>query len=217
MKTLIALLLLTAFVSAQEGKVSLRFITFPRVKDAGPIELLTGKSVVQLTPPSNRLSDPVEVAAQDRWRFGKSTEEDGKPAFDDWGTCNAGNARNQIVMLLRKGPANEDGFHVVCLDDGPKHFKQRQMFFMNLSRQPIAGEVGSVKFALKPGDQTIISPKPDKGEELCHATLLLERKKGWHPFLSSNWPLTKQTRGLIFIYNDPRTAKLRLHTIRDFL
>ena len=62
----------------------------------------------------------------------------------------------------------------------------------------------------------MIRPKADLGKDLCHATLYYRLNNETKSFLDTNWPLQPDARGLIFIYNDPRSARIRLHTIRDF-
>lgn len=219
MKILAFLLLLTASAPAQQAQqTDLRLLAFPRVKDAGPIELQVGDSVVEVDPPSNRLSDPVSVPSQATWRFGRRIQgADGERGFETWGEAKSTGTGRQILILLRKGKRNEDGFHVVSLKDGPKHFGDGEIYFLNLARQEIAGEVGGVKFGLKPADEVVIKPKADKGPELCHASLYIRPREKWRPFFSSNWPLRERTRGLVFLYNGAGKGRVRMHTIRDFL
>ena len=218
MKALFILLLFTVIGLSQDDTVSLRILAFPRIADDSPVELLVGDRTIPIKLASNRLSDPYKVAAQSAWNFGiKDTGDDGKPSFKSYGSGTAKDTQQQIVVLLRRGLKNSDGFRVLSYADGPRHFKERQIMFLNLALENVAGEVGGEKFALKPAQNTVISPKADQGKDLCHAKLLLERKGKWRPFMESNWPLKPDTRGLIFLYTDPKSSKVRLHTIRDFL
>ncbi len=218
MKTLILFLLSTLLSFAQENNVSLRLMAFPRSADDSPVQLNLGERTIDVQLAANCLSDPYTVPAMEAWDFGqRTTDGEGKSTFESWGRGKARSAKRQIVILLRKGPKNADGFRVLTLNDGPKHFDERQLLFYNLSLEDIAGEVGGVKFALKPAQHKVITPKADQGKDLCHASLLLMKNDKWRPFMESNWPLKKDTRGLIFLYTDPATSKVRLHTIRDFL
>lgn len=215
---LLSALALGPLARAQSGEatVELRVLAFPRVEEERPIEILAGESTLEISPPSNRLSEPVKAPAQATWNVGhQAIDDQGQSRFESLGKGRAGKSPRQILILLRKGPKNEDGFRVLAFDDGPGHFKERQVFFLNLAHEPIAGDVGDVKFALKPAQHTVITPKANQGENLCHASLLRQDGEKWRPFMTSNWPLRDGTRGLILVYNDPATSKIRMHTIRD--
>lgn len=202
---------------AQEGSVTLRIMAFPRSDEAGPLQLKAGKRVIDLNVYSSSLTEPIQVPAARQWKFGQETTgTDGNPTFDVWGTGKAGTAKSQIIMLIRKGPKNSDGLRVLSFDDGPGKFGERQYLILNLSTAPIAGEIGGVKFGAKPAQPMVITPKPDQGDDLCHAQFFYRRNDEWQSFFSSNWPLADKTRALVIIYSG-KGNKLRLHTIEDLL
>ncbi len=218
MKTLCVLLCLALRLSGQEGTVDLRVIVFPRAQDDQKISLVVGKKLVEIEVAANRLTGPYKVERQANWTFGHpAVDEAGKPAFKTLGSTAALAAPAQILILFRKGRTNDDGFKVVAYSGGPREFGGRQFLLLNLTRDRVGGDIGQVKFALKPAGHTVISPKSDAGENLCHATILLNRNERWTPFVSTNWPLRDDARGLVFIYQDPATGKIQLHAIRDFL
>ena len=215
----IGFVLLPVTAVAQEKEtVSVRFMIFPRAADRGPLELKAGDEILKIEAASNRLSDPVEVPAAASWAFGRRIMDDEGEAggFETWGECRPkAEGRKKIVLLLRQGRTNDAGLKVLCMNDGENRFVKKQMLFLNFSDRVVAGEVGKAKFKLEPGKRKVITPKPDKGENLCFCQLLSLKKDKWRPFLSTNWPIRENTRGIVLIYPDPRTSGIRVHTISD--
>mgnify|MGYP001816795723 CR=1 FL=1 len=206
---------------AQDGaKVTLQFLSFPKSLDPEPVELLVGDGkTIKVEIPSSELSRSYKVNAQKVWAIGESTtDEDGKPTFKVWGKAPALKARKQLIILVRKGESYGDGFEVIPVDGLANRFGGGKFLFLNAARVDVAGEVGGQKFALRPGKHTIIKPAPLPGRNnLTHATLYYRKGDKPRPFFSSRWPLNDKARALIFLYHDPHTERIRLHSIRDFL
>lgn len=216
-----ALLLVLAAASsalAQDGKVTLQFVSFPKTLKPEPVELLIGKGKTMMVElPTHELSAPYRVDAREAWALGKMDEDaEGKPAFTVYGRTKSLGVAKQLILVIRKGKTSADGFKLIPFDNRAGKFGGGQFLFVNAATVAIAGEVGTRKFALAPGRTAIITPRPDQGDQLCHATLFYRINQEAKGFLDTNWPLQPDARGLIFIYNDPRTSRLRLHTIRDF-
>jgi len=220
------LLLLVGFFlfpcSAQEGaKVSLKFVCFPRANDTEPLQLLTGDAkAIEVETPSNEVSKPHMVQARNTWVIGKMiTGDDGKPKFEVYGKTKALTSSKQLLVLLRKGATNADGFEIIALDSRKINFGGEKFLFLNTAKVAIAGKIGKQAVALKPGAHTIIKPKPDRGvrKNLCHVSFAYLRNKEWKIFSSTTWPVHKNARALVFFYQDPTTKRLRLHAIRDFM
>lgn len=206
-------------LAQQSENVTLRFVSFPRLAKPQPIELLIGEGkTLEIEIPSNQLSAPYSVKRLATWAVGKIGEgTDGTPKFKVYGKARALSSSQQLLLLVRKGATNADGFTIIPFDNRATQFGSRKFLFLNATKIDIAGEVGAKKFALKPGRHTIIRPTADQGKDLCHAIFYYRKEKAWKSFFSSNWPLRDKARGLIFFYNDPRTSRLKLHSIRDFL
>ena len=201
------------------GKVSLQFLSFPKSLDPDPVELLVGDGkTIEVEIPSSELSQPYKVNAQKVWAVGESTiDEDGKPTFKVWGKAPALGAGKPLIILVRKGKSYDDGFELIPVDGLANRFGGGSFLFMNAARVDVAGEVGGEKFALHPGERTIIKPAPLPGRDnITHATLYYRKGEKPRPFFSSRWPLHANARSLIFLYHDPKTDRIRLHSIRDF-
>jgi hypothetical protein len=207
--------------SAQNAdKVSLQFLSFPKSITPEPVELVIGKNKsITVEIPSNELSPVYKVKRQSQWSVGESTtDEESKPLFKIFGQGKVLNSPKQLILLVRKGKKNSDGFDVLVIDNRIAHFGGGKFLFMNAAQVDIAGIVGNEKFAIQPSKHAIIKPEPDKNNRrVCHTLLYYRKGRETKPFLSSKWPLSGDARGLIFFYHDPRSKQLRLHSIRDFL
>ena len=205
--------------SAQEATVELQFLTFPKTSEPVKIELLIGESrTMELEVPSNELSQPVSVPAMESWVFGKNErDEKDKVVFKIYGQAKAIGNNKQLVLLIRKGKEIADGIDVRPIANDVANFGGGKFLFMNAASVDIAGETGEVKFAIKPGMKTIIKPKPDQTGRLFHAMFYYRSDKESRPFFSSKWPISENTRGLIFFYHDPDSKQLRMHSIRNYL
>jgi hypothetical protein len=170
--------------------------------------------------PSNEISTLCTVKRQTNWVVGETVKDKkGKPIFNVLGQTLALASSEQLLLLIRKGSDQADGFEIVPIDYRGTEFGPGKFLFMNAAKLDIAGEIGSEKFVVKPGKHSIIKPKAagNDDKKLVHATLYFRQDDQPKPFFSSTWPLSDAARCLIFFYHDPDTKHLRLHSIRDFI
>jgi hypothetical protein len=206
--------------TAQDAaSVTLRFLSFPRALKPEPVELLVGEAkTIKVEIPTNELSPPYKVKRQANWTVGETVNgKDGKPAFTVLGQAAALAATEQLILLIRKGKDDANGFEVIPIDSRGTEFGGGKFLFMNAAKIDIAGVAGTEKFVVKPGKFTIIKPKADRDTTgLCNILIYFRKDDQAKPFFSSTWPLSDAARSLIFFYHDSDTQRLRLHTIRDF-
>ncbi|MEM9280562.1 MAG: hypothetical protein AAGA96_01940 [Verrucomicrobiota bacterium] len=212
--------MLTSSDSAPKaGVVTLQFLSFPKDLDPQPIKLLVGDSdVIEVEIPSNELSKAYKVTRMSKWSVGESSiDESGEPVFKTYGQAKALDSPKQLLILVRKGEDNADGFDVIPIDSRISKFGGGSVFIMNAAELDINGLVGDEEFELAPGKTTIIKPKPDpEKKHLCHAALYYKKDEKPKGFFSAMWPLQEQARGLVFVFNDPDNSRLRLHSIQDY-
>jgi len=205
----------------EENQVELRFVAFPKSTDIAPLELLTGEGKsVEVELFTNCLSKPYLVPAQQKWALGKSgVDASGEPNFEVFGQTASIASDKQIILVIRKGANNSDGLTLIPLDNRAAGFGGGEYLFMNAARVSIGGILGDKKFALKPGEHRIISPKPSEvrgNQSLSYVKIFFEnRDDGATPFFTSEWRFNKRVRSMVFIYHDPSGGSLRLHVIRD--
>ena len=220
-KMVLATVLLGGGVTSFRGQaqeVAIACLSFPKQAPSS-IELLVGPGkTVPITLQSHTLTESLKVPRLAIWKFGKSgTNAEGEFQFKSYGQIKPGAAREQLLLFLRKGPTPADGFRILALDSGKTSFGASQMLFVNLAREQVAGLVGGKQFRLNPGKHIIIKPKADRGKNLCFASLKYLRANKWRTFFSTNWPTLTAARGLIFLYNDPRSRSVKMHSVVDSL
>lgn len=202
-----------ALVHAQV--VEIECLSFPK-HSPEKVELLIGpKKTVEITLQSHALTAALKVPRLAVWKFGKSTTNaSGEFQFLSYGQVKPLTAKKQVVLLMRKGATLKDGLNVRTLDGGKAAFGAAQMLFVNMTKVNIGGVVGGQKIALRPGKHVIIKPKADRGKDLSYASLQYPRNGKWRSFFSTNWPVLKEARGLVFIYGE---RSPRIHSIVDSL
>lgn len=203
-------------------KVSVQFLAFPKNASFEPIELAIGKNkTISIEIPGNELSPIYSIPTLDSIQVGKTTTNDeGEPVFEVYGTGKPKAAAHQIVLLIRKGKQNSDGFAVLPINGEPKNFPGGSFLFINVSKIGVAGVVGEgkdSKFSLKPGQRKMLKPKANHKDGICQVTLAYQRDEKWKKFYDTRWPANKDCRSLIFFYQNPETGRLGIAPIMDIL
>ena len=198
-----------------KDKVEIKVLCFPRMEEKSTIDLMIGKrKVIEIPLQGHEFTLPRKVTRQAKWRFGKSNvNSKGKFTFDTWATATPLAADKQLLVFVRRGPDNRDGFEVIPIN--PATINGSSYLFLNLTPSAVAGVVGGRKFRLTSGRSIVIKPQPDRGENLCFTSLRYYRDKNWRPFFSSNWRLRKKCRCLIFIYQPNGQKTPRIHSVID--
>lgn len=220
--SVIVCLITPSIVDAQEKQVSLQFVCFPISNDPQPVNLLIGEGrTISVELPSNRLSQAYKVPALGIWALGKAdVDADGKPVFETFGQTPSTGSDKQMILVIRKGKEDKDGFEMVAFDSGSKGFSGGKYIFLNGARVDVAGDAGGTRFALKPQKHILIAPSPSEVKEdrkYLYITLFFRKDEEATPFYTSTWRFSEKARTLVFFYHDPHTNQLRTHSIRDYL
>lgn len=207
---------------AQEEQVALRFVSFPLSSGAKPVELIIGKEkTMEVELPTNALSPVYRVNRLGEWMIGRSSVgSEGEFIFQSYGKASSLASANQLIIAIRKGASDSDGFDLIPMDGKKDEFGGGAFFFMNASKVDIAVEIGDRKFVLKPLTHRVVKPSPSKIEgERKYLYTNLHFRKGDEavPYYASTWRYGENVRSIVFLYHDPHTKQLRTHTIRDFI
>ena len=212
----------TCFSQDQEDQIELQFVSFPKSANAAPVELLVGKDkTLPVELPTNSLSPVYKVNSLSEIVLGKSSigpEEEF--VFETYGKAAALNSKKQLVLVLRKGANDSDGFELIVMNNALAKFGGGMYFFINAAIVDIGVRIGDKKLALKPRMRKLVKPKPSKvkGERKYVYTYLHYRKGNKAiPFYESTWRYSDRARCMVFFYHDPHTKQLRTHTIRDYI
>jgi hypothetical protein len=201
------------------SEVSLSFVSFPKSAEHVTVKLSLGDGkLLDVEAPSKWLSPAVRVKPMANWVIGETADgPDGKPIFRELGRTKAPASSQQILLLVRKGRDNADGFDLVALDARTNEFGAGKYLFMNAAKVDVAGVIGDDKFVIKPNQHQILTPKIPRGEHTVHTALYFRKGDEARPFFSSEWRISNDARNLVFFYHDPQTTHIRLHTIKDYI
>lgn len=207
---------------AQEGEIKLQFVTFPKLINAEPIELLIGnEETLEVELPTNSLSPVYTVKSLTECVLGRSSEgANGKFAFSTYGRSALLDSPEQLILVIRKGAKESDGFELIPMDSQESGFGGGDYFFMNASMVDIAVEIGKEIVILKPRKHKIVQPKPSKVEgdrKYLYVYIHFRKGKEAVPFYSNTWRFSERARCMVFLYHDPHTKQLRTHTIRNYI
>jgi hypothetical protein len=202
-----------------QEKIELQFLVLPKQIKPQPVELLVGEGkTIEVETPGNELSATYKVPRLSSIVVGETTQNDeGEPVFEVYGKANSIGASKQIILLIRKGKDNSDGFVVLPLDGELANFRGGSFLFINASKLNIAGVIGDKKFGLKPGKRQLLKPEPNHENGICQVTLAYQKKEKWKRFYDTRWPANKKYRSLIFFHQDPATGRLGIAPIIDML
>ena len=211
---------LTCF--AQDEQVTVQFVSFPISAKAEPVELLIGDGkTMSIELPTNRLSPVYKVNRLNAWILGKSsTGAEGDFVFDTYGKAASLASSKQLILVIRQGAKDSDGFKLIPMSSQPSKFGGGKYFFMNAAKVDVAVKIGDQKFALKPRSHKLVQPNPSKVKgKRKYLYIYLHFRKGTEaiPFYESTWRFSKKARCMVFLYHDTHTNQLRTHTIRDYI
>lgn len=208
---------------AQEiEQVSLQFVSFPIAEKPEPVELIVDKGkTISVDLPSNSLSQVYKVNRNSNWVLGKSsTDAEGKPTFETYGSTPSLASNTQIILVTRKGINNSDGLTLAAFDSGLQGFRGGSYLMFNATKLDIAATLGETKIALKPRAHSLVNPTPSKTEgerSYLYTSLFYRKGEEAIPFYSSTWRYSKKARTMVFIYHESVNNRLKTHTIRDYL
>jgi hypothetical protein len=219
---LLVLITVTQSVCAQAAKegVTLRFVTFPKTSKSHTLTLYAGKDKTKTVEvASNVVSQPLVMPQLSEWVIGEPVDgtDEKESTFRAFGKTKSLGSKRQLIIVIRKDDNPSNGCHLIAVNDQDEEFKRGKILILNASNKKIGAIVGEKKFAISPGTHKIIEPKANKTGRYFHAQFFYERDGKAKGFYSSNWPFSKNSRVMSFIYNDPNTKQLRFHTVRDFL
>lgn len=200
-----------------QGKISLQFLVLPKQIQPEPVELLIGEEkTMEVETPGNELSPTYKVSPLSSIVVGKTIQnEEGQSVFEVYGKAESISASRQIILLIRKGKDNSDGFVVLPLNGELANFSGGSFLFINASRLSVGGVIGDKKFGLKPGQQQLLKPAANHKNGICQVTLAYQREDKWKTFYDTRWPTNKKYRSLIFFHQDPATGRLGIAPIVD--
>lgn len=208
-------------VTAQNtGKISVRILAFPQMAEPEPVELVIGDNAktIEVDTPGHELSKTYDVPPLNTITVGKTTlDKDGKPTFQVFGSAKSIAAKEQIILLLRKGKQNSDGFAVLPISADLIEFKGASFLFINASTYNVSGKIGDKILELGPGKRALLQPKANFEDGICQVTFAYQKADKWKMFYDTRWPANEKIRTLVFFYQNPETGRLGIAPITDII
>lgn len=211
------------FCNAQEEqKITLQFLAFPAQVNPEPIELLVEESkTILIDIPANELSHEYKIRRTSSIVVGVTTKnEKNEPTFQVLGKSPTIASQKQIVLLLRKGDSNSDGFTVIPVSGELANFSGGSYLFINVSQLKVGGIIGDKKFILGPSERKLLKPAPTHEGGGCQVTLVYQKNEAdvvGKKFYDTRWAVNARYRTLVFFYQDPVTSSLGVAPIVNFL
>lgn len=216
--TIVAFVALLAIASAQD-KITVQFLAIPKQVRPEPVELLIGEGqTIEVQTPGNELSQEYQVPALESIVVGKTIiNDDGESSFQVYGRAKSLNTSRQIVLLMRKGKDNEDGFVVLPINGDLGNFKGGTYFFVNASPLNIAVKIGDKALELEPGRRELIQPAATHDGGGCQVTFAYKREQDWKIFRDTRWTVHERYRSLVFFHQDAESGKLMVSPVVEIL
>jgi hypothetical protein len=207
------------FGYAQVEKVEMRFLSFPPQNESEPLELVVGKSeTIEVDTPSHELSSTYRVTRLNTVTVGKTiTDSEGKVIFQSYGQAKSIADKDQIILLLRKGKENSDGFVVIPISANMENFTGASFLFINTSNLVVKGTIGNQELDLSPGKMKILKPKPNFNDGICQVTLAYMHENKEKRFFDTRWPANKNVRSMVIFFQNPQTGRIGLAPITDII
>jgi len=81
----------------------------------------------------------------------------------------------------------------------------------------VLGRVGTAKFELAPGKNTVLRPKGARAEKFYDVTLGVREKDGDRVLSMTRWPEDPLARFCVFFYVDPATRLVTYRAVDEFV
>ncbi len=210
MKILIAILLgsLALPAHSQEPLVKTEIVTIALDESVGGLYFDNGVGVSLFQANPTGLGQPLKYKGPRRFVLRTSAAEFSMepplPAPHAWVDLPK-NSDRVLLVCLKSG---DEPVKMVAYDIGKTRIGAGEYLFFNFSKNMIAVNFGSKKFALKPGKETLVSDAAWKRDVIEIDLMMGIAKDGKaKPVYSSQWGNRPGRRNYIFMFNGAHTYK----------
>ena len=205
-------LVLTAARAEPAKQTLLRFTSFGLKDSGGEYVIAAGKiQTPPFTIPDNGFSAPVPAPGQGT---ALALGNPGGTPFHKLAAITLPETGKRFLVLVFPGK-NETLRTLVVRADDPA-FRPGQIMILNLSGEPLAGDLGGEKLRFAPGSQTIFRPR--RKDELANYQVRFYQAKQGKPkiFAASLWPYFDRKRAFVFLHTDPASGTPTYRSIDEF-
>ena len=216
---IITILCLGLTVTFAEESVSLQFIAIPKQIRPEPVELLIGENeTIEVHTPGHELSQPYKVPALESFIVGKTVVNDaGESVFQSYGQAKSIGKSKQIILLLRKGKENADGFAVLPISGELGDFNGGSYLLINASGVKVAAKVGDLAVELAPGRSELVRPEATHEGGGLQMTFAYMRGQDWKVFRDTRWSVNTGSRSIVFFLENPSNKRIMVAPVVEML
>jgi hypothetical protein len=196
--------------AAKDGKeIELRFAAQTAPPNLG--ELVMATEEIRSDPfalPLNHLSEPQTAPAR---AFRLETAQ--KPVV--LATITLPATGDAFIILLV--PAPKAGFEAVVIPARDASFRPGDYYLHNVSRHPVLGQVGSVKFVITSRSGRVVRPRGAREGRFYDVMLGVREGDTSRVISSSRWPVGNQMRTYVFFFDNPTRKDVDFRAIDEFV
>ena len=200
-------LLAAATIAVAAPKATVRFIHAAPDAGATAIQWQAGKRQgAPFTPPSDRLSDPMEVPTRD---FKLVAADDTRLLAE----VNLPAAGNSFIALLLPQKDGAWAHHVI--DAADRSFGGGDVFFCNHSPETILVELDGVQSTLKPGEARFVHPQPAAGAQQLAVRFTIRGVAGDRLLRAMSWPVRNRFRSYGIFFENPVRKRIDFRAVDE--
>lgn len=183
---------------AEAKGISIRLFAVALTKNQGPVSTLVGDSRGKpFEVPTLNLS-PVQAVTAREFSLISSTAPTDTPQRPLASIRLPDLGKDFRIILV---PANDETYKTIVIRGNDPKFAHGDFFFVNLSTHEMLGSLGSVKLAMKPGQQELFTPAGDKSKNFFEVKFAYREEKKLMPLTNTCWPVVKDNRAYVIFFN----------------
>jgi hypothetical protein len=212
---LLSLFALCAALKAQQGSETQYHVQFKAISWDQPLnnlKFVSSNTVVTMDLNSFTRSTNYDYVGPNPLVFGVNTKtaKDGKVSVDPLVSVPLTQFKPQTLLLFKS--TEQGGYSVSVIDDGNSSIPPGGFRFISLCNDPLDIVCGKDRLHLVPHQSATIVGNPNAAETIF-ATVFANSVNGQRKVYENAWPYSKQTRCLIFVFQDPTTKQYLLKKI----
>jgi hypothetical protein len=204
-------------VAQDERSVECRILTFERAGGVKKLQLLSDKKkLTKVDMHKNNFSGPYKIKGSVLFFYNEVTKiEDLKhtPTVAKVALPASLGNRVLLIALVHKGK-----YEFIPMKDSYESFNNGQIRMINLTSKVIGAMLNQKSVMIKPGKMHLwkkISTQKKKAHEYP-AEFYTKDKEKFKIFSSGYWQYRPDVRKYSFLYNDPKSGRIRIKSIADY-
>jgi hypothetical protein len=210
------LVFLATFASAQDRKLTVRFLAERAPEQIGQVVMLTGTTLSEpFELPTNRLSEPIPAPGRAVALLRTADSQPPNPA-KALARITLPEPGDAFIVLLIPDPKN-GGYRPIVIRSDDMNFRAGDVYFYNHANKPVLGYVGTSKFILPPGEGKPLRPAGAKEETYYDVGFGVREAEGDRPLRSMRWPVLTRSRSYVFFFENPVKKRIDYRAVDEYV